>query len=140
MTASQTAYQRRCEWGEHGVELLAPDVDAIVIVDVLSFSTAVSVAVDRGGAAIPHRWKDATAAERARAKGALLAGRRGSGLSLSPVSMLELPEGASVVLPSPNGSTLSLATGSTPTYAGCLRNAGEVPWRERPSATGPGWR
>lgn len=126
MSASQDAYERRCEWGEHGVELLAPAADAIVIVDVLSFSSAVSVAIDRGGTAIPHRWKDASAAERARARGALLAGPRGSGFSLSPASMLELPEGASVVLPSPNGSTLSLATGSTPTYAGCLRNARAV--------------
>ena len=31
-----------------------------------------------------------------------------------------------IVLPSPNGSTISLATGDTPTYAGCLRNATAV--------------
>lgn len=126
MSASQDAYERRCEWGEHGVALLAAAADAIVIVDVLSFSTAVSVVIDRGGEAIPQRWKDASAAERAHARGALLAGPRGSGFSLSPASMLELPEGAAIVIPSPNGSTLSLATGSTPTYAGCLRNARAV--------------
>ena len=45
MTASQTAYQRRCEWGEHGVELLAPDVDAIVIAVLIAQREA---AVDAG--------------------------------------------------------------------------------------------
>jgi 2-phosphosulfolactate phosphatase len=126
MSTAQTAYDLRCEWGEHGVAALAPKSDAIVIVDVLSFTTAVSIAIDRGAEAIPHRWRDDTAGERAQALGALLAGPRGSGFSLSPVSLLDLPTGSKIVLPSPNGSTLSLSTGTTPTYAGCLRNAGAV--------------
>ena len=37
-----------------------------------------------------------------------------------------IPAGARLVLPSPNGSTLSLATGATPTLAGCLRNSRSV--------------
>jgi 2-phosphosulfolactate phosphatase len=126
MSTSQTAYDLRCEWGEQGVAALAPESDAIVIVDVLSFTTAVSVAIDRGAEVIPHRWRDDTAGERAQALGALLAGPRGSDFSLSPLSLLDLPKGSTIVLPSPNGSTLSLATGSTPTYAGCLRNARSV--------------
>jgi 2-phosphosulfolactate phosphatase len=40
--------------------------------------------------------------------------------------MLQIPAGSRIVLPSPNGSTLSLATGDTPTLAGCLRNAQAV--------------
>jgi 2-phosphosulfolactate phosphatase len=126
MSTSQTAYDLRCEWGEHGVAALAPESDAVVIVDVLSFSTAVSVAIDRGAEVVPHRWRDDSARARAEAFGALVAGPRGSGFSLSPVSLLDLPEGSKIVLPSPNGSTLSLATGTTPTYAGCLRNARAV--------------
>jgi 2-phosphosulfolactate phosphatase len=42
--------------------------------------------------------------------------------SLSPRSLVNIPEGTRLVLPSPNGATLSLATGSTPTLTGCLRN------------------
>ncbi len=51
--------------------------------------------------------------------------------SLSPASLLTVPDGTRLVLPSPNGSTLSLATGSTPTLAGCLRNARAVAGRAK---------
>ena len=40
--------------------------------------------------------------------------------------MLNLAPGTTIVLPSPNGGTLSLANGVTPTFAGCLRNAQAV--------------
>ncbi|MEZ4729610.1 MAG: 2-phosphosulfolactate phosphatase [Caldilineaceae bacterium] len=40
--------------------------------------------------------------------------------------MLNLPTGLRLVLPSPNGSTLSMSTGQTPTLAGCLRTAAAV--------------
>jgi 2-phosphosulfolactate phosphatase len=46
----------------------------------------------------------------------------GGGYSLSPRSLLNIPAGLKLVLPSPNGSALSLGTGTTPTLAGCLRN------------------
>ena len=49
-----------------------------------------------------------------------------SAYSLSPHSLLAIPPGTRLVLPSPNGSTLSLTTGATPTFAGCLRNARAV--------------
>jgi 2-phosphosulfolactate phosphatase len=44
--------------------------------------------------------------------------------SLSPVSLLEIPPGTRLVLPSPNGSAVAAsvaATGSV-VLAGCLRN------------------
>ncbi len=117
----------RCEWGFRGVTSLAPVSDAVIIVDVLSFSTAVTMAVSRGVTVLPYRWKDASAREFAGKMHAELAGSRSEGgVSLSPASMQHVTPGSRIVLPSPNGSTLSLATGSTPTFAGCLRNAKSV--------------
>jgi 2-phosphosulfolactate phosphatase len=56
-----------------------------------------------------------------------LAAKWGEGrYSLSPHSLVALPADLRLVLPSPNGSTLSLSTGETPTLAGCLRNARAV--------------
>ncbi|MGE0434191.1 MAG: 2-phosphosulfolactate phosphatase [Planctomycetota bacterium] len=119
-----------CEWGAEAVARMAPHADAVVIVDVLSFTTCVSVAVERGGIVFPWRSRDASAAARAHELDAVLAGPRvpgGSGLSLSPGSLAaHVRPGHRLLLPSPNGSTLSLATGSTPTFAGCLRNATAV--------------
>ncbi len=117
----------RCEWGERGVAHLAPISDAIIIVDVMSFSSCVSIAVSRGAVIFPWRWKDESSYEFAKTIGAQVAGRRGqSTYSLSPRSLLEVPSGLRLVLPSPNGSTLTLSTAGTPTYAGCLRNARAV--------------
>lgn len=44
-------------------------------------------------------------------------------MSLSPASLRRLKAGERVLLPSPNGSRLSLATGDTPTICACFRNA-----------------
>lgn len=127
MTFDQSDYDVRCEWGEQGVLHLAPGSDAVIIIDVLSFSTCVSIAAARGAAVFPYRNGEESAAEFARSAGAELAGHRGQGrYSLSPASLLAAPAGLRLVLPSPNGSTLTLATGQTPTFAGCLRNAAAV--------------
>ncbi|MFE0754452.1 2-phosphosulfolactate phosphatase [Inquilinus sp. NPDC058860] len=118
------------EWGMAGVEALRDRVTALVIVDVLSFSTAVDVAVSRGAAVIPFPYGDDAAAQVAseRAGAVLARPRRASGgqFSLSPASLLEIPAGTRLMLPSPNGSRLSLAGGGTPVLAGCLRNAAAV--------------
>jgi 2-phosphosulfolactate phosphatase len=93
----------------------------------MSFSTCVTTAVARGARVFPYRWKDESALAFARSVGAELAGGRSrSGYSLSPCSLLQIPAGTRLVLPSPNGATLTLATGATPTFAGCLRNATAV--------------
>jgi 2-phosphosulfolactate phosphatase len=128
MTCSQSAFDIRCECGEQGVAQLAPLSDVIVIVDVLSFSTSVDIASSRNAMIFPFHWKDASAVVFAVSVGAIVAdAHRGSpGYSLSPQSLVHLPPGTRLVLPSPNGATLTLGTGRVPTLAGCLRNAQAV--------------
>jgi 2-phosphosulfolactate phosphatase len=123
----QSEFDIRCEWGPCAVAELSPISDAVIVIDVLSFTTCVEVAVSRGATVFPYRLKDGSAQTFASEMNAELAGPRGrTRYSLSPVSLAQLPDGARIVLPSPNGSTLSLGTGTTPTFAGCLRNASAV--------------
>lgn len=118
------------EWGMAGVETLRKRVSVLVIVDVLSFSTAVDVAASRGATVFPFPYGDQAAAKAAADRvGALLAQPRqaaGGQISLSPASLLAVPAGTMLMLPSPNGSRLSLAGGETSVMAGCLRNAAAV--------------
>jgi 2-phosphosulfolactate phosphatase len=126
---NQHDYTVRSEWGAHGIASLGPDSDVIIIVDVLSFSTCVDVAVGSGALIYPYRWNDQSAEHFAASIQALLARSRRSdpgSYSLSPASLRTIPAGTRLVLPSPNGATLSQATGTTPTIAGCLRNARAV--------------
>jgi len=127
MIFDQAEFDIRCEWGLGGIQQLAGISDAIVIVDVLSFATCVSIAVTRGAIVFPFRWKDDSVLDFARTRDAVSAGARGkSRYSLSPGSLREIPKGTRLVLPSPNGSALTLSTGKTPTFAGCLRNSKAV--------------
>jgi 2-phosphosulfolactate phosphatase len=124
---NQAEYELRCEWGAAGVKALAPVSDVVIVVDVLSFSTAVDIAVARGAQVLPYRWRDESAAAFAQSKGALLASHRSAGgYSLSPPSLQSIPAGASLVLPSPNGSTLCLKSGAGITFTACLRNCQAV--------------
>ena len=127
-TFDQSEYQIRFEWGERGVAELAPISDFVVIVDVLSFSTCVDVASSRGATVFPFGWKDQRAEAYAAEHEAILAGRRGQGTySLSPPSLADLPEAGRIVLPSPNGSTLTVAASEHATVlAGCLRNRSAI--------------
>jgi len=101
-------------------------VAAAVVVDVLTFTTSVSVAVDRGIAVHPYRWRDRSAEQYAEERGAVLAGRRGEPgtVTLSPQSILAAASVQQLVLPSPNGSTIAhrLAAGGSPVVAAALRN------------------
>ncbi len=130
MFYDQANYTVRCEWGLQGVEALAPLSDVVVIVDVLSFSTCVEIATARGAVIFPYAWRDETAAVYAREKQARLAGSRSrfeKDYSLSPTSLLGIPSGTRLVLPSPNGSTLTQsAAPHAVTLAGCLRNCRAV--------------
>lgn len=128
-TFDQSEFDIRIEWGIKGVELLAPISDVIIIVDVLSFSTCIDVALSRSATVFPYQFYDYSAASFAADKNALLASKRSkseSSFSLSPASLQRLPLDSRLVLPSPNGSTLSLATGNTITLCCCLRNAKAV--------------
>lgn len=126
LTYAQDGYDIRLEWGAEGVDVLAPECGVLVIVDVLSFSTAVDVAVGRGARILPLPWRDERAAQAAKAAGAVLGGERS--WSLRPSSLLDIPSGTLLALPSPNGATLcgrAAATGVR-VLAGCLRNARSI--------------
>jgi phosphosulfolactate phosphohydrolase-like enzyme len=59
----QADFDVRCEWGLKAVETLAPISDVIVIVDILSFSTAIEIATGGGAHVYPYKWKDESANE-----------------------------------------------------------------------------
>lgn len=126
--ADQSEFSIRCEWGAQGIGLLAPLSDVVIIVDVLSFCTSVEIATTRGAIIFPYPFRGENARAFAESANAELADRRepDARYSLSPQSLLEIPRGTRLVLPSPNGATLTLATGTIPTLAGCLRNARAV--------------
>ncbi|MGB9098852.1 2-phosphosulfolactate phosphatase [Erwinia sp.] len=124
----QNAYAIRLEWGMTGVEQLADLTDCIIVVDVMSFSSCVSLAVSRGAAIYPWPWKDDPALEYGQKQQALVASadRRfvADGFSLSPHSLLSINAGTKLVLPSPNGSTISFRARESraAVFSGCLRN------------------
>jgi 2-phosphosulfolactate phosphatase len=125
----QSEYELRCEWGEQGIAQLAPISDVVVIVDVLSFSTSVEIATNNEAIIFPYRSQDTSAADYALSINAELASKQrisSNGYSLSPTSLLNISAGTRLVLPSPNGASLTLRTGKTPTLAGCLRNCEAV--------------
>jgi 2-phosphosulfolactate phosphatase len=117
------------EWGPVGARTLAERSDVVVVVDVLSFSTAVTVAVERGAKVWPHTGGE-SARQLARDIDAVLAGTRSShdGLTLSPASLLGVDRDTRLILPSPNGSSIAFAAvnAEVPVVAGCLRNAKAV--------------
>jgi 2-phosphosulfolactate phosphatase len=129
----QSGYGVRFEWGAAGAEQLAFEAACLVVVDVLSFSTAVTVAAERGMRVFPYRWRDGTAADFAARVGAELAvGRRAVGpdapWSLSPAALRRAPFTSRLVLPSPNGSAIAAAADAATTVvvAASLRNAAAV--------------
>lgn len=119
------------EWGPSGAAALAPGCDVAVVVDVLTFSTTVSVAADGGMRVVPYRWADDSAADEARRRGAALAvsreAARDGDVSLSPATFRRIPAAdgpRTVVLPSPNGSTICavLAEAGLEVVVASLRN------------------
>lgn len=137
----QTDHAVRLDWGRAGAAAISDDVEVVVVVDVLSFSTTVSVDVDAGIEVVPCRWGDQCGAELAVEYDAVLAvGRRAaqgsSGpdgrISLSPESVRAAVDAGvapgRLVLPSPNGSTIAadIDTSGAVCLARYLRHAGAV--------------
>lgn len=120
----------RLAWGLTGArEAVAAGARSVVVVDVLSFSTTLSVAVDLGVTVLPHGYEGSAAF--ALRHGATLARSRHHAspgeTSLSPVSVRQSASVRRLVLPSPNGSTICHAVGDqAQVAAGCLRNATAV--------------
>ncbi|MBB5911606.1 2-phosphosulfolactate phosphatase [Nocardia transvalensis] len=129
--SAQSPFGVRFDWGAAGARALGPHCAALVVIDVLSFTTTVSVAIEAGTRVLPYPWRDGNAAEFAAEHDAELAvGRRAVSerqpWSLSPAALRRAPTPARLVLPSPNGSTISTAVTGIPVVAACLRNASAV--------------
>lgn len=134
----------RFEWGPVGADRLVSEAACLVVVDVLSFTTAVSVAVGKGTRVLPFRWPErpATAVEQAGIEKAAAAYARQSGArlavhrtdvtpatpwSLSPAHLRQAPFVARLVLPSPNGAAIcAAAPRDVRLVAACLRNVTAV--------------
>jgi 2-phosphosulfolactate phosphatase len=130
----QSGHRVRFEWGEVGSRVVKADV--AVVVDVLSFTTSLTVAVERGIEVFPFQWRDSRATEHALRHGASLAVGRHEALAKSDarhVSIAPSSLNASVgierlVLPNLAGASIafSLLDGGAKVVAGCLRNADAV--------------
>lgn len=143
---AQGGHRLRFDWGPQGADAIAGDAAVVAVVDVLSFTTTLGVAVERGITVYPYPWRDASAARFARDRDAVLAvGRSAAGapgtVSLSPVSIRAAAGITRLVLPSPNGSALSerLARRGATVIGVSLRNAtAAAAWTHRRLAGRPG--
>jgi len=120
------------EWGATGAELAAARGDVIVVVDVFSFSTTLSMAVARDFTCLVYSYEEiealggpAMAAIRLNAKPL---GQRGNAVpgrvTLSPASLLTADNGQRVVFTSLNGATVVGAAAKAPALlVGGPRNA-----------------
>ena len=140
---TQAAYAVRLDHGPTGAVAVSGGADVAVVVDVLSFTTTLTVAVDRGTTVLPFAWRDERAAAYAAEHDAVLAvgrleARHGqAGVSLSPAAMASVEGVERLVLPSPNGSSIAFAlAGAGCTVVGAsLRNAAAVAAWLPPDAT-----
>ncbi|MGH9122427.1 MAG: 2-phosphosulfolactate phosphatase [Acidimicrobiales bacterium] len=120
----------RFDWGSTGCLELSVATGCVAVVDVLTFTTAVSIATARGIAVLPLSM-DAEDPEgfAASRRAQLAVGRQDMTTerpwSLSPASLAAGPWVNRLVLPSPNGALVALvAEGAV--VAACLRNAEAV--------------
>ena len=123
----------RFDWGPTGAAAMAAEADIAVVVDVLSFTTTLSIAVERGMTVFPYEWKGPRAEQYAAERDAVLAIGRfedpgAGGVTLSPAAMSRVEGVQRIVLPSPNGSSIcfALADSGLTVVGACLRNRAAV--------------
>lgn len=126
----------RCAWSGEltGAEAIGVGCDVALVVDVLSFTTTLTVAADCGTTVFPYPWRDNRATGFAADHDATLAvgrSRVSTGqMSLSPRTVRAAASLPRLVLPSPNGSTISFhLQQATPTVVGVsLRDRDAAQW------------
>jgi 2-phosphosulfolactate phosphatase len=89
---AQEKYALRLDWGWEGARRAAERGDLLVVVDILRFSTAMTVAASRNITVTPTFWSEDIATQEAKKY-------------LSPALMQTVPEGTHLTVPSPNGAT-----------------------------------
>lgn len=127
----QLLFDIRCEWGTQGVAKLKDDCDVLIMVDVLSFSTCISMACNQGAQVIPAA--DAAAVQAlGRQPGVQVAVERAqwqpdaAAICAAPAAMRSLTADARLVLPAPNDCVRALLALQQPLLVGCIRNAQAV--------------
>jgi 2-phosphosulfolactate phosphatase len=128
---SQDGYRCRLDWGRDGARRAARRGDVTVIVDTLSFSSAVATAVHHGAVVYPCASDRDLEALRAR-HGAEVAVRRHDvpskgRFSLSPLTYVGIAAGTAIAVVSPNGALCSVYGREAPhLLVGALNNARAV--------------
>lgn len=104
----------RLEWGPHGLRKLASTCEVIVVVDVLWFSTVISLVAEAGAVSTLDRHH----------------GRGGEATAANPTELFDIALGASrdqrLEIRDPNHAVMALAAaeyGARHVLVGCLRNA-----------------
>ncbi len=114
-------------WGRDGLSYYGAFFQAIVIVDVLCFCTTVDIALSKGCSVIPTKIEDEgqLLSLSQQYKAVLAKKRKEPGITLSPSSIQFLDKKQTILLPSPNGSSLvDIASQfKKPVFTGCLRNS-----------------
>jgi 2-phosphosulfolactate phosphatase len=110
------------EWGPEAAAQAAMRGDVVVIVDILSFSTTISIAVGQGATALVYAAHEidamgGRAAAEARLGAEMVAKERAATtarFSLSPASLATIGSGDRVIFTSLNGARCLAAAGSAP--------------------------
>ena len=123
------------EWGVAGARLAASRGDAVILVDVLSFSTSLAIACENGAQVLvysPTELEDMGGRDAAATQlNALTISKhrnpKPGAYSLSPRSLTNLRAGSRIIITSLNGATCVAQTDSAPAVlVGGLRNATET--------------